>query len=105
VNLDRPTVLETQESGDIDWGSVGLTYELRDGAAEAYIQWEPLSSELNDEIEQRIRPLVVRPRAASHEHRPKRPILLAVDQQLAICPLPQSSNRERVGFGEVGVPS
>ncbi len=38
-----------------EWGSVGLRYEPRDGAAEAYILWEPLSSELTAEIRERIR--------------------------------------------------
>ncbi len=37
-----------------DWGSVGLTYEPRDGAAEVYILWEPLHSELLAEMEERI---------------------------------------------------
>jgi hypothetical protein len=49
-----------ESSGDsrewrYEWGSIGLTYEPRDGAAEAYILWEPLSSELNAEIEERLR--------------------------------------------------
>lgn len=49
-----------QSSGDsrewrYEWGSVGLTYEPRDGAAEAYILWEPLHSELLAEIRERIR--------------------------------------------------
>jgi hypothetical protein len=37
-----------------EWGSVGLTYEPRDGAAEVYILWEPLHSELLAEIARRI---------------------------------------------------
>ncbi|MGH9197886.1 MAG: hypothetical protein ACRD1T_19355 [Acidimicrobiia bacterium] len=49
-----------QSSGDsrewrYEWGSVGLTYEPRDRAAEAYILWEPLHSELLAEIRERIR--------------------------------------------------
>lgn len=37
-----------------EWGSVSLAYE-RDGAAEAYVLWEPLHSELMTEIELRLR--------------------------------------------------
>jgi len=38
-----------------DWGSVNLAFEPRDGAAEAYVLWEPLHSELTTEIELRLR--------------------------------------------------
>jgi hypothetical protein len=38
-----------------EWGSVLLTYEPRDGAAEAHILWEPLHSELLAEMRERIR--------------------------------------------------
>jgi hypothetical protein len=38
-----------------EWGSVGLEYEPRDGAAEAYVVWEPLHSELLAEMRERIR--------------------------------------------------
>lgn len=49
-----------QRDGDLrewryEWGSVGLTYEPRDGAAEAVILWEPFHSELVAEINERIR--------------------------------------------------
>jgi hypothetical protein len=37
-----------------DWGSVGLGYEPRDGAAEVHILWEPLHSELRDEAKRQI---------------------------------------------------
>lgn len=37
-----------------EWGSVGLTYEMRDGNAEAYILWEPLHSELLAEMRAHI---------------------------------------------------
>jgi hypothetical protein len=48
-----------QSAGDLrewryEWGSVGLTYEPRDGAAEAVILWEPFHSELVAEIRERI---------------------------------------------------
>ena len=36
------------------WGSVVLTYEMRDGNAEAYFLWEPLHSELLAEMRARI---------------------------------------------------
>jgi hypothetical protein len=38
-----------------EWGTVGLAYEPRDGAAEAYVLWEPLHSELTTEIKLRLR--------------------------------------------------
>jgi hypothetical protein len=38
-----------------DWGSVHPAYEPRDGAAEAYVLWEPLHSELMAEAELRLR--------------------------------------------------
>jgi hypothetical protein len=49
-----------QSTGDsrewrYEWGSVGLTYEPRDGAAEAVILWEPFHSELVAEIREQIR--------------------------------------------------
>jgi hypothetical protein len=48
-----------ESSGDstewrYEWGSVGITYEPIDGAAELYIAWEPLHSELLAEIRERI---------------------------------------------------
>jgi hypothetical protein len=36
------------------WGSVVLTYEMRDGNAKVYILWEPLHSELLAEMRARI---------------------------------------------------
>lgn len=36
-------------------GSVGLMYGPIDGAAEAYIAWEPFASELLAEMRERIR--------------------------------------------------
>jgi hypothetical protein len=49
-----------ESSGDsrqwrYEWGSVGITYESRDGAAEVYILWEPHHSELLAEVRERIR--------------------------------------------------
>jgi hypothetical protein len=37
-----------------EWGSVVLTYEPRDGAAEAYVLWEPLHSEMLAESRERL---------------------------------------------------
>jgi hypothetical protein len=37
-----------------EWGTVGLEYEPRDGAAEAFVLWEPLHSELMAEIRRRL---------------------------------------------------
>ncbi len=38
-----------------EWGRVGLAYEPRDGAAEAYVEWEPLHSQLIAEMQRRLR--------------------------------------------------
>jgi hypothetical protein len=40
-----------------EWGSVVLAFEIRDGAAQAYISWEPLHSELRAETRERLRSL------------------------------------------------
>ena len=53
--LGSPQSSEDSREWRYEWGYVGLTYEPRDGAAEAYILWEPLHSELMAEIRERIR--------------------------------------------------
>lgn len=53
--LGPPHVAGDSREWHYEWGSVVLAYEIRDGAAEAYVVWEPLHSELLDEIQRRLR--------------------------------------------------
>jgi len=53
--LGPPHVAGDSREWHYEWGSVVLAYEIRDGAAEAYVVWEPLHSELLAEIQRRLR--------------------------------------------------
>lgn len=53
--LGSPHVAGDSREWHYEWGSVVLAYEVRDGAAEAYVVWEPLHSELLAETRRRLR--------------------------------------------------
>jgi hypothetical protein len=53
--LGPPHVAGDSREWHYEWGSVVLAYEIRDGAAEAYVVWEPLHSELQAAIQRRLR--------------------------------------------------
>ena len=55
--LGPPHVAGESVEWRYEWGSVVLAYEIRDGAAEAWIAWEPLHSELLAEMRERLRSL------------------------------------------------
>jgi hypothetical protein len=55
--LGPPHVAGDSREWHYEWGSVVLAYEIRDGAAEAYVVWEPLHSELLAEMRERLRSL------------------------------------------------
>ena len=53
--LGSPQLSGDRKAWRFDWGSVVLAYEPRDGFATAFILWEPLHSEMQDEARDRIR--------------------------------------------------